>query len=255
MDRMRDHWRRFAREDAMYYVGTNREKWDPADFYSVGRRFVADAIAWAGDGIEQGCVVEIGCGTGRMLTHFAPYFDRVEGFDIAPEMIETARAHGLPDNVQTTISSGADLAPLSDESVNLVFSAQVFQHIPDPDVIASYIAESFRVLKSGGRAILHFDTRPRGLTRRLVMSLPDFLLPRTRRRFIRRYPLPASWPADRARAAGLRLVDERAPGTEAHMLLLEKPKGSGGGLADREEVLGLEAGASHQGTVDLVSAQ
>jgi SAM-dependent methyltransferase len=220
---MREHWRRFAREDAMYYVATNQEAWTAADFYSVGKDFVADAVAWAGPGIGRSCAVEIGCGAGRMLVHLASEFDRVEGFDIAPEMIEIARAH-VPDNVNTTASSGADLKPLADGTADFVFCAQVFQHIPDAGVVDRYVSETSRVLRPGGRAMLHFDTRHDSLARRAAMALPDFLLPRNRRRYIRRYPLPAAWPAERAAAAGLMVVDDRGRGTVEHMLLAEKPR-------------------------------
>ncbi len=220
--RMRERWRSFAREDAMYYVATNREDWSAEDFLASGADFVADVLAWAGPGLGRGRMVEIGCGAGRMIAHFAPHFERVEGVDIAAEMVEAARAGGLPDNVHLAVTSGADLAPLPDGELDFVFSTQVFQHIPDSEVLAAYIAETARVLRPGARAMLHFDTRPRSLRRRLALALPDRLLPRSRRRYIRRYSVPVGWPAERAAAAGLTLVDERDPGSPWHMHLFER---------------------------------
>lgn len=222
---MREHWRGFARENAMFYVATNRTDWEPADFYRVGRDLVQDVLAWAGDGVGRQRMVEIGCGAGRMLVHFAPVFERVDGFDIAPEMIEAAKEHGLPENVHLTVSSGADLRPIEDASTDFVFSREVFQHIPDREVVSAYVSETARVLRPGGRAVLHFDTRRPALGRRLVMMLPDRLLPRERRRYIRRYPVPPGWPQERAAAVGLRLVDQWAPGTAWNMLLLERIDG------------------------------
>ncbi|HEX2128699.1 MAG TPA: class I SAM-dependent methyltransferase [Solirubrobacterales bacterium] len=219
--RMREHWRAFAREDAMYYVATDRAEWSAEDFYAVGGELVEDVLSWAGEGLERSRMVEIGCGAGRLLVHFAREFERVDGFDIAAEMIEVARAH-MPENVHLTVSSGADLRPLADATVDFAFSNQVFQHIPDPDVIASYVAETATVLRPGGRSVLHFDTRRPPLRRRLAMALPDFLLPRERRRYIRRYPLAAEFPRRTAERAGLTVVDERAPGSDWHMLLLER---------------------------------
>jgi SAM-dependent methyltransferase len=219
---MREHWRAFAREDARFYVATDREDWSAEDFYAAGAELVDDVLAWAGAGLGSERMVEIGCGAGRLLVHFAPRFERVDGFDIAAEMIDAARRH-MPPNVHLTVSSGADLRPLADASVDFAFSNQVFQHIPDRDVVAAYVAETARVLKPGARAILHFDTRPQPLARRVAMALPDRLLPRRRRRYIRRYPLPAAWPAATAAGAGLRVVGERAPATDWHMLLLERP--------------------------------
>jgi SAM-dependent methyltransferase len=218
---MREHWRAFAREDAMYYVATNRTEWSAEDFYSVGRELVDDVLEWAGDSVGRERMVEIGCGAGRLLVHFAREFEHVDGFDIAAEMIETARPH-MPRNVDLIISSGADLNPLADASVDFAFSNQVFQHIPDAAVIGAYVAETTRVLRPGARAVLHFDTRPSSLRRRIAMGLPDRLLPRERRRYIRRYPLPAEWPRQVAEEAGLTVVDERAAATDWHMLLLER---------------------------------
>jgi SAM-dependent methyltransferase len=218
---MREHWRRFARDDAMYYVATNRNEWTAEDFYAAGRELVDDVLVWAGEGLRRERMVEIGCGAGRLLVHFAREFERVDGFDIAPEMIEAARSH-MPANVHLTVSSGADLGPLPSESVDFVFSNQVFQHVPDREVVAAYLAETVRVLRPGARAILHFDTRPPSLKRRVAMALPDRLLPRERRRYIRRYPLPASWPRQAAENAGLLIIDERVPATDWHMLLLER---------------------------------
>ena len=221
---MREHWREFAREDAMFYVATNRTDWSAEDFYSVGRGFAEDVLEWAGTELGRERMVEIGCGAGRMLVHFAPAFARVDGFDIAPEMLEAARRHGLPDNVRLTVGSGADLRPVEDASTDFVFSREVFQHIPDRDVIATYVSETARILRPGGRAVLHFDTRRQSLRRRLALMLPDRLLPRARRRYIRRYPVPAEWPGEVVAASGLRVLDERFPASDLHLLLVERPR-------------------------------
>src|SRR5919201_3434483 len=109
--------------------------------------------AWAGEDIGDARMIEIGCGLGRMLVHFAPHFERVDGVDIAPEMIEGARQADLPPNVHLTVTSGSDLAPFAESAFDFAFSFQVFQHIPDEAVIASYLREFRRVLRPGGRAV------------------------------------------------------------------------------------------------------
>ncbi len=222
VDEMRDRWRAFAREDAMFYVATDRTDWAVDDFYTTAHAFVMDVLHWAGPDLRRERMAEIGCGAGRMLIHLAPEFERVHGLDIAPEMLAAARERGMPDNVELHVVTGKDLAPLPDASQDFVFCTQVFQHIPDRDVLAAYIAETARVLRPGGRAMLHFDTRPMTLARRLVLSLPDRLLPRSRRRYIRRYSVPAAWPAKTAANIGLRLMAEREPGSSWHLHLLER---------------------------------
>jgi SAM-dependent methyltransferase len=218
---MRERWREFARRDPLHYVAANRDRWEADDFYAMGAELAAEVLAWSGDGIGRERMLEIGCGAGRMLVHFAPEFEHVIGVDIAPEMVELARRR-MPANVELALVDGANLSPIADSSVDLALSVQVFQHVPERAVIASYVEEAARVLRPGGRAAFQFDTRPNPPLRRLLLRLPDRLLPRDRRRYIRRYPLPAGWPAEAATKAGLRVVGQRGSATEDHFVLLER---------------------------------
>jgi SAM-dependent methyltransferase len=220
-ERMRERWDRLAREDAMFYVAPRHGPDATArDFYASGGELAQQALAWAGQ-IERGRLLEIGCGPGRILSHLAPHFDRLDGVEIAPEMIEVARQQDLPENVHLELTPGdGELNTIPSESIDLVCSFHVFQHIPHPSVVARYVSETARVLKPSGRAVLHFDTHARSLPRRLALKLPDRLLPRTHRRFIRRYPLPAGWPAEAAIESGLEVLDERGRGGLRHLLLL-----------------------------------
>lgn len=220
LERMRERWGAFAREDPRHYVAANRDDWDADAFYAMGRDLAGELLAWAGP-IERERVLEIGCGAGRMLAAFAPHFARVDGVDISPEMLAEARPH-MPANVHLHATGGADLGAIEDRSVDLVVSVQVFQHIPERAVIAAYLGETARLLKPGGRAQLHFDSRGPSRVRDLFLRLPDPLLPRDRRRYIRRYPVPAGWPAEAAAAAGLVILEERLAGTDEHLVMLER---------------------------------
>ena len=221
VERMRERWREFARSDPLHYVAANRTEWDADAFFSMGAELAAELLQWAGPDSGRERMLEIGCGAGRMLVHFAPAFERLVGVDIAPEMLDRARPH-MPPNVELVVVDGTHLDPIDEASVDLVLSVQVFQHVPERAVISSYVGEIARVLRPGGRAALQFDTRPNPLVRRLLLRLPDPLLRRDHRRYIRRYPLPASWPAETAAAAGLRAVDERGAGTADHFVLLAR---------------------------------
>jgi SAM-dependent methyltransferase len=217
---MRARWRQFARDDPMFHIASNRRRWDPEDFLEAGRQTVERAVDWAGPELPRRAALEVGCGLGRMLVHLAERFDRVYGVDIAPEMIEGAREL-MPANVELAINSGDDLAPLEDERFDFVLSIQVFQHVPDQQVIAHYLEEVTRVLQPNGRAVLQFDTRSASPVRRLVLSLPDPMLPPTRRRYLRRYPLDPGHLDAMLRGAGLRAVDEHGRGTADHHVLLK----------------------------------
>jgi hypothetical protein len=58
-----------------------------------------------------------------------------------------------------------------------------------------------------------FDTRPASLGATMIGLLPDRLLPRERRRYMRRYRRDAEWIAQLATCAGLTVAWERGERT------------------------------------------
>ena len=221
---MRTRWDAFAAEDAMYYAETSRRDWSADEFYASGGEVVESMRRWAGPSLGSGRALDLGCGPGRMSMHLARYFSRVDAVDISAGMIERARAAGLPENVHLYVLEQARL-PFEDGSFDFVLSFTVFQHIPDREVTASYLTETARMLAPEGRAVLHFDTRPGSALRGLALRLPDPLLPRRLRRFVRRYPVPASTLHQALSERGLGIVEERGVDTAEHLLLLS-PQGA-----------------------------
>ena len=95
-------------------------------------------------------VLEIGCGTGRIMQHLAGRYREVHGIDISSDMVEqgTRRLAHLA-NLHFHHGNGYDLAPFADESFDLVYSALVFQHMPKT-IAYNYLLETRRVLRPGG---------------------------------------------------------------------------------------------------------
>jgi len=148
---MRQAWDERARENARYYVATN--DWETEEEFDRSGEGSVDFIL---SDIGHFCpphtaVLEIGCGIGRMLKPLAKRFRKVYGVDISAEMVRQAkeRVRSLK-NVKVWVNNGRDLKPLRARKVDLVISFIVFQHIPDPAIIRSYIADALRVLKPGG---------------------------------------------------------------------------------------------------------
>ncbi len=215
-------WDRFARRDARFYVDPNPG--DEAEFLAAGRRNVARVMEWLGDDAGRRRMLEIGCGPGRTAEAFAAEFERVDGIDVSPEMLRRARARSLPPNLVLTATSGADLAPFEDGAFDFVFSHLVFQHIADEAVVASYLREVARVLAPAGLALLQFDTRPASRLAAAVAAMPDPLLPRSRRRHMRRHRRDPARLRALVRAAGLEPVRERGgPGPE-HWFFLRRSR-------------------------------
>ena len=157
IERMRREWDERARENARYYVNTEREDWTDEQFFASGERTVAEEILTDMINICQGkdpkqmSVLEIGCGAGRVTRALARLFGHVYGVDISGEMIARAK-QALADqpNAHVFQNSGTDLAVLGNVQIDFAFSSIVFQHIPSREVIENYVKEVHRLLRPGG---------------------------------------------------------------------------------------------------------
>ncbi len=160
---MKRDWDDRARHDAKWFINTlkfqqTEEEFDRSGILEVERLVLAD-LQQLTRRRDPGSLrlLEIGCGTGRMIKHLARVFGEVAGTDVSGEMIRHAqeKLKGFT-NVALYETNGIDFPMLPDESFDLVLSAYVFQHVPSVEVIASNIRESWRVLKPGG--VFKFQT-------------------------------------------------------------------------------------------------
>jgi SAM-dependent methyltransferase len=218
---MTEEWERFAADDPLFFIEADpRLRGSMDEFLESGRRMAEWALGWLGDRARRGRLLEVGCGLGRTSRAFADHFDQVDGVDVAPSMIERAEQIGLPANLHLVVGSGHDLEGFRDGAYDVVFSHLVFQHLPEDEQLAGYIGEIRRVLAPGGAALIQLDTRPRSTVASLVQALPDALLPRKRRRHMRRYRRSPERVAELIAQAGLRVEQQHGSGTAEHWLLL-----------------------------------
>jgi len=156
LEKMQREWDQRARENARFYVNTERQDWTDAEFFRSGERTVAEEILTDMINICQGKdpkqmrVLEIGCGAGRVTRALAQIFGEVYGVDISGEMVRQARA-ALADLPEVHIfqNSGKDLDVLGNARFDFAFSSIVFQHIPSREVIESYVHAVRRRLRRG----------------------------------------------------------------------------------------------------------
>ena len=96
-------------------------------------------------------VLEIGCGIGRVGRELAPQCRKWIGCDVSARMLNLAadRLREFP-NVELVETSGYDLKPIADVSVDLVYCTAVFMHLEQWDRY-NYVEEAFRVLRAGGK--------------------------------------------------------------------------------------------------------
>lgn len=114
------------------------------------RRIASDALApQTGDR-----VVDIGCGPGFHAAELAEMVGatgHVLGVDSSDTMLRLAAARNADRaNVEFLSGDAADL-PLPDSSVDGAVAVQVYEYVPN---VAAALAETFRVLKTGGRVVI-----------------------------------------------------------------------------------------------------
>ena len=210
---MQQEWEQRARENARFYICTDVPS-DDASFFASGAqdydRHVRPFLQAQAFDPQGKTALEIGCGMGRMTAVFAQEFGEVVGIDVSPEMVQKARARGVP-GARYLLGSGCDLAGVADSSVDFVFSYIVFQHIPEEAMILRYFEEAGRVLRPGGLFRLHVNGLPHvdigGILLEGYLSasprLPAIL--RGRIPFIRRRRL-STWLGHPAPLSGVRAV-------------------------------------------------
>jgi SAM-dependent methyltransferase len=106
-------------------------------------------------GEDVDTLLEIGAGGGRFTAVFAPQVRRLIACDVAPTMVRLLgeRFRKVP-RVEAVLLGRRGLARFGDASIDAVFSYDVFVHLT-PWTIQAYLDEIARLLKPGGRAILH----------------------------------------------------------------------------------------------------
>ena len=93
-------------------------------------------------------ILDLGCGTGMLLSELARRSGFVVGIDSSPGMLELARKR---EGSAALVLADADHLPFADRSFDAVISVTLLQNMPNP---AATIREVARVAKQGGIMIL-----------------------------------------------------------------------------------------------------
>lgn len=144
LDAHREFWERSASVDSLAAILAGG---DESDYQSSGR---AEAQALRRFLRPDARVLDIGCGTGRVMEHLAPWCGEVHGIDISERMVEGGRrrlTHLV--NVHFHHGNGYDLNGFGDGSFDVVYSIVALQHMARP-VAYNYLLESHRVLAQDG---------------------------------------------------------------------------------------------------------
>jgi 2-polyprenyl-3-methyl-5-hydroxy-6-metoxy-1,4-benzoquinol methylase len=151
--RMRNAWEARAESNPLYAIDAGRRHWTLDEFYARGPLLVESIVdpALRELGVDPSGlrVLELGCGMGRLFAGLAERFGEVWGIDISATMIEQGRLH-CPTDATWVVGDGASLDGIGSETIDHVVSYEVFEHIPDAEIISTYLSEIKRVLRPGG---------------------------------------------------------------------------------------------------------
>jgi SAM-dependent methyltransferase len=141
-----------------------------SDFRATGDEFLCHFVELGGLRPDER-VLDIGCGIGRMARPLAVYLapeGGYEGFDIVPEGIAWCQGRYPANFTFRRLDvhnarfhpAGREAAerasfPYEDAAFDFAFATSVFTHLR-PEAADRYLAETARVLRAGGRALLTF---------------------------------------------------------------------------------------------------
>ena len=142
--------RAHAAED---YFGEMAETWDTVRALHYPNEAIEAALTSLVGADRRGRMIDIGTGTGRMLTLFADRFERADGIDSSHRMLTVARANLERANVDNVSVRHADAQslPFENSCADLVTIHQVLHFIDEPERVLS---EAARVLAPGGLLLL-----------------------------------------------------------------------------------------------------
>ena len=112
--------------------------------------------------LKTGRLLDMGCGAGRLLIHFAKRGYRVLGVDLSDPMLDVAKAKALADGVKIQFLKAnlVELDALRDKSFD--YAACLFSTlgmINGKEERRSVVAHAYRLLRPGGKLILHVHNR------------------------------------------------------------------------------------------------
>lgn len=99
-------------------------------------------------------VLDYGCGPGFLATNAAPYARQIIACDISRGILACAGALNNEPNIEFLLIPPSGRLNIEPESVDLVYSFAVFQHLEDA-VIRKSLGELARVMKPGAKGLIH----------------------------------------------------------------------------------------------------
>jgi ubiquinone/menaquinone biosynthesis C-methylase UbiE/DNA-binding transcriptional ArsR family regulator len=139
--------------EAGEYFARNAARWDEIrSLYVSDTSVEASILKAAGPGPFRR-LVDLGSGTGRMLTLLGPHAEAAVGLDLSQQMLNIARNHVAEAGLERCELRHGDIfgTRLPGQSADLVVVHQVLHYLGDP---AAAVREAGRLVAEGGRLII-----------------------------------------------------------------------------------------------------
>jgi len=119
--------------------------------------WTAKQMAYALDLQTTDCVLELGCGVGRIGKELAPRCTNWVGSDISSNMLEAAehRLEGVPNITLKKLERSNFENVFADESFDKAYSVAVFCHMDKEDLFL-YLCDLHRIMRPGG--VIYVET-------------------------------------------------------------------------------------------------
>jgi ubiquinone/menaquinone biosynthesis C-methylase UbiE len=103
----------------------------------------------------RACVLDVGCGSGRIVEAIAQHVGTAVGIDISMRMLHAARERcaGYA-NALFVRASGRDLSAFQDSSIDLICAVDVFPYFVMSGLALAYVGEAARVLRPDGHLMI-----------------------------------------------------------------------------------------------------
>lgn len=135
------------------YFAENAARWDALRSLHAPEEAIETAMLAAVKQKPFQSLLDLGTGTGQILTLFSPYYARAVGVDLSRDMLMVARAKLDAEKItNATVRHGTMLAPPVERGdYDVVTMHQVLHYLDEPELA---IREAARALRAGGTLLI-----------------------------------------------------------------------------------------------------